>query len=698
MASFLKRLFRRAPKYRAQSDPELLPSSPQPGRDIAFWNTPGSKNAESDTFQQENMNRSLSDGSLPDQPYFTQMEHLRSEVTAKDYQKAAAAARASLPWIRKWLENPRGGEDRLVLSIPALSQGGTMMAFVGDEDGLMELRKLVQEFDHLEPFRNEAENHFTDMDLFNQLRHTITAKPGLLQNRLKTELDVSDGRKISRLVAYLDKAGEIHRAKSGNTYALFMQGADIPDVVAATIYAEPLLPSSHRHEKSATKAREISLDNVKFFPLPPSPPSWDHSVELPLSGEDFEDPQGAWAQIVVEKIEKASRPDPAFRKHYTTACGSISFDDLAKSQASLGKAGAVVLSDTAGCMGTPSALIRDVAWISTHPDGEGFASRSKSGVLTVYNGDLDVDFETNLGLAPEVIANAARLDHVVATSGLRCIALTPDRSQYMFTHIDEAWCISREGKMVWGVRVPQNEPRTVDLGSIRVGTSSQISDALKTMSLEMPISHEMIRKRYRELARKSHPDINPGGEAVMKKLNVSYELLTGIDPSELERINDASDDRVEFIFTMTYAGYPDRISEIAFSGSGDAALIATSSGRVIRVDGQGIPEVVYELGAYPHRIIETESYLYLKTFSRLYVLDNDKLVALEDCPVKCDFLVSKGLLLLVENKGIRVFTEDGRPLGVALTKSPIRRAYIDRTDLVIETRTQRARFSGLKAP
>ncbi|AUQ99317.1 DnaJ domain-containing protein [Phaeobacter inhibens] len=696
MAGFLNRLFGRVPKDRTPSNPEILRNSPQPEKDIASSPKPGPKNAESDTSQQENLNYSQSDGSLPDQPYFTQMEHLRSGVTEKDYQKAAAAARASLPWVRKWLMDPRGSEDRLELSIPALSQGGTMMAFVGDKDGLMELRKLVQEFDYLEPFKDEAENHFIDMDLFNRIREAITAKPGLLQNRLKTELDVSDGRKISRLVAYLDKAGEIRRAKSGNTYALFMQGADMPDAAAATIYSEPTMPGSHRHEKRAAKAREINLRNVKFVPLPPSPPGWDHSVDLPRSVEDFEDPQGAWAQISVEKIDKENRPDPAFRKHYTTARGSISFDDLAKSKVSLGNAGAVVFSDTAGRMGMPSALVRDAAWISAHPDGEGFASRSRSGVLTVYDGDLDVDFETDLGLAPEVIANAARLDHTGAGAGLRCIALTPDRSRYMFTYIDEAWCISRDGKMVWGVRVPEFEPRTVDLGSIRVGTSSQISDALKTMSLEMPVSHEMIQKRYRELARKTHPDINPGGEEFMKDLNRSYELLTGIDPSELVGSNNASDGSVEVKFTMTYAGYPDRISEIAFSGSGDAALLATSSGRVIRVDGQGIPKVVYEIGAYPHRIIETEAYLYLKTFSRLYVLDNDKLVALEDCPVKCDFLVSKGLLLLVENKGIRVFTEDGRPLGIALTKSPIRRAYIDSTDLVIETRTQRARFSDIK--
>jgi hypothetical protein len=68
------------------------------------------------------------------------------------------------------------------------------------------------------------------------------------------------------------------------------------------------------------------------------------------------------------------------------------------------------------------------------------------------------------------------------------------------------------------------------------------------------------------------------------------------------------------------------------------------------------------------------------------------LVALEDCSPKCDLLVSGGLVLLVEDKGVRVFTEDGRPLGIALTKAPIRRAYVDNGDVVVETRTQQGRF------
>ena len=85
------------------------------------------------------------------------------------------------------------------------------------------------------------------------------------------------------------------------------------------------------------------------------------------------------------------------------------------------------------------------------------------------------------------------------------------------------------------------------------------------------------------------------------------------------------------------------------------------------------------------------------TTTRLYVLDGDRLIALHDCSPKCDLLVSGGMVLLVEAKGVRVFTEDGQPLGIALTKAPIRRAYVHNGAVVVETRTQRGSFRGIRA-
>jgi len=104
----------------------------------------------------------VTDHSIPGAPYFEQLENLTSSISARNYPEAAKAARASLPLVRIWLDIRRDDGKPLGISIPALSQGGTMMAITADKDGLSELRKLVQDFHHLEAYRGEVEEHFVD--------------------------------------------------------------------------------------------------------------------------------------------------------------------------------------------------------------------------------------------------------------------------------------------------------------------------------------------------------------------------------------------------------------------------------------------------------------------------------------------------------------------------------------------------------
>ncbi|MEQ9145204.1 MAG: J domain-containing protein [Parvibaculaceae bacterium] len=640
----------------------------------------------------------VADPSLPGQIYFAQLERLTSSVSARDYATAAAAARASLPLLYDWLKDPKGDGKRLDIRIPALSQGGTMMAIVGDRDGLCELRDLVQSFDDLQAYRDEADNHFVDLDLFDRLRKVIRSNPGIPQSRIKAELGIEDGRRASRLISYLEKSGEVRRAKSGKTYELYIADSEIPEATAATIYQEPARPGSHRRDRGAGHPHELDPKRVTIVPLPPSPSAWERSVELPTTAEAFADPQGAWSEIVVEAIEKSDRPDPAFRRHFSTRGGVLSFDDLAKSEASLGAPGAVMFSDPKGRPGTPVPLRRDAYHISVHPEGEGFALRSKSGIMTVYRGDLGIDFETDLEAAPEVAANRERLGLAASEAhrALRCIALTPDRDRYLFTHVDEAWCISREGERLWGLRMPAKEPTRIRVGGSRFGTASEVDQALEVLGLQMPVTPDEVRTRYRQLARELHPDVNPGHEERMKAVNLAAERLTGLDPEQLDG-SGGGEDCFEIVISFGPAAEADWIYAAAFSGTGETALLGTYAGRVVRVDSSGSPTTIYDVGSVPVRITETESFLYVMTTTRLYVLDGDRLIALQDCSPKCDLLVSGGMVLLVEGKGVRVFTEDGRPLGIALTKAPIRRAYVDNGEVVIETRTQRGRFRGIRA-
>jgi curved DNA-binding protein len=51
---------------------------------------------------------------------------------------------------------------------------------------------------------------------------------------------------------------------------------------------------------------------------------------------------------------------------------------------------------------------------------------------------------------------------------------------------------------------------------------------MSIMGLEPPLSQELIKSRYKELAKKYHPDLNKndkGAEEQFKKVNMAYTVL-----------------------------------------------------------------------------------------------------------------------------------------------------------------------------
>ena len=295
------------------------------------------------------------------------------------------------------------------------------------------------------------------------------------------------------------------------------------------------------------------------------------------------------------------------------------------------------------------------------------------------------------------------------------MALSKDNTRYLFTFADEIWCVECNGNALWGAKLPIREGWTrVSSPSGRLGNEEQINEALRFMSLLLPVSPDDVRRQYRSLAKQWHPDLNPGDPAAterMQRLTVAAELLTGADLLSLHDTGEAlyvkhvstSEHRIADIGSVSVSvslesgegQAADWIYAANFAGLTDRVFVAGYSGRVIVLDENGEALRAYDIGAVPRRIVDTGHYLYFLTDTRLYILIEDKLYAVIDVHDGGDLIVGQTGFGLLEHKRFRWFDEDGRYRGSVLTKHPIRRVYVTPEGTVVETRQHRAVISGI---
>lgn len=74
----------------------------------------------------------------------------------------------------------------------------------------------------------------------------------------------------------------------------------------------------------------------------------------------------------------------------------------------------------------------------------------------------------------------------------------------------------------------ENEERDKSRFRYAVPPNTPEFDAMAIMGLEPPLSLDKIKKRYKELAKKHHPDLNrddPKAEELLKRINMAYTIL-----------------------------------------------------------------------------------------------------------------------------------------------------------------------------
>lgn len=646
--------------------------------------------------------------------YFAAMVSQQTAMRANDFSAAAAFALEGLRLLPGFVAETADAFGRFDIgSIPCLEEGGRIFALTGDATAQAELARVVRQIPELAAWLPLLDRLEHEQVLVPRIVETVGAQPGCLQTDLKTLLAEPDGRLIATLVSFLERAGRIARIREGRSYVLHLGGSDqIPPPPVARA------ASSHRTDAAAPPLIALDLTDAPLVTLPRAPSPWEAREEAPTDPDiesEFEVRDAAWSILALEKLSKSDRPDAAFRLIHPQADRTLIIDDLGKAEGLGEVSSAAMLYDTAGRVTSRAGFDRDLYRIGVHPLGQGFIGMSRDCIVHAHGEGLRPLFETPLAEAPEIVAARHRLgiEDEALRNHIRCVGLSRTGDRYLFTVVDEAWCVSTQGHGLWGVRLPVTAGWVRQTPSGRSGARTDVDAALTLMALALPVTPVDIKARYRQLAKQWHPDLNlldPSAPQRMQALNDACELLTGVDAASLAEeagvryFREIGRREVQvgsgaFTVTMGFEGgersAADWIYAAAFASTSNGVYLAGYSGRIAMLDAEGHLVRVYDIGAVPRRIAELDGYLYLLTDTRLYVVRGDKLHVLVDVPRAAELILSSTGFGLLENKRLRWFTSDGTCSGSLASKTPIRRVYRARDTLVVESRLTRCVIGGV---
>ncbi|MCK9454735.1 DnaJ domain-containing protein [Sulfurimonas sp.] len=425
-----------------------------------------------------------------------------------------------------------------------------------------------------------------------------------------------------------------------------------------------------------------------------------------------------WRISSIIKMKKNEKPDPSFKLVNFIADGIIYIDKNGKSDIIKNPyQSAIMKYDLEGNIVAKKPISHNIYRQNNNPKSSNIAIMDDEGVLYIYDKNI------NLSLKKDLQSDMRISQHLKENVGnywggfksqIRAIDVNMTSNKILFTIADEIWCSTFSDSSYWGVRTPLNEgwERFVskrDTGKI----DSNISNALKCLGLELPVSPKEIKKQYRINAQKYHPDVNKNSNAneMMQKINGAFETLTGINPETLAIEEDQSDEvfykktKPDFEFTVKDVSYQinsnlgfaqDWIYEACFSSESKNIFIGTYSGKIIELDSLGNPLKVFDIGTVPNQIIESGQYLYISNSTRLYIIkDKEKLVGFIDIFQQGKLIVTKSGFGLLSDKILQWYTQEGIHIGTIKSKDPIRSVYTLNNKTIIETRQNKAVIEGL---
>lgn len=675
---------------------------------------------------------SPSDPQAASNQYFRFLQDLQNAKRAGNWEVVASLARELLALTPEFVRESKQWYGDAPPNLPVFTDGARAFAITGDDAALEGLRALTAEIPELAEWQPAVQEALVDRDLVRKIRRLIADRTGIVQTDVKGAIGAEDGRKVATLLRQLEAGGELKRIRYRRTYVLGPPGADIPlpeDHPAQSDDEAHHGSASHdvtnafdpgHQRRNALKARDVRLEDLTYIPLPRAPLRWEEkhkqSAGRAEAAESFELGENTpWEIRSVEKLSMDERPDTAYRKLAPHASGTFLVDDLGKAERFPETAAALLSVGRSGDVIAEAPLGWGLYRWQVNPMGTGIIAMDDGGIAHAYDRSIRRIFATRLAEAPEMPALMTRYDFDRASlkNHVRALALAPDGSRYLFTVVDCGHVLGADGSPGWALQLPKQEGwERVASVSRHAGTSAQVHEAMRILELGLPIAVDDVRRSYRRLAKEWHPDVNGDSkeaEERFKEIANAAELLSGLELSSLapdveravyRQVGHETTFEVEgmkfslqFSMQASEKQASDWIYAASFAHDG-GVFFGGYSGRVLRTDPRGTPIRAYDIGAVPRRIADTGDYLYLLTDTRLYILQNERLVRLLDIFEEGELVVGQTGFGLLEKKRFRWFTEEGDLVGSVLTNNPIRRVHSTPTGLVVETRQRRAEIAG----
>jgi hypothetical protein len=495
----------------------------------------------------------------------------------------------------------------------------------------------------------------------------------------------------------------IQRMKSGQITAAAKQCVEMFEMVPGHVQ-----DVDHRRFNRILAQMDKEGKKHDYTPVDVASPS-----SLPLFTASDDAP---WTLAGERKLQGHERPEPAFNIAAIDMAGTWLLDYSGSSVGRPEVKSVLRRIDRYGLLVGEKALHHDVYRTGAGVAGSSIAIMDSSGVLHVYDAGLNVVTETNLRDDPRVIDHFRTIDTNYwgeFKSQVRAVDVAPEGNQYLFTLADEAWCCTTSGRAVWGVVMPLKEGWKRVVGrSERFGVGQEVEEALRLFGLSLPVNPADIKRKYRALAFAHHPDRNASDAFAaekMKALNNAFEVLTGVDPNTLgfeesdvtyfarkapDQVIEVGDLRLEI--TITGGTPQDWVYAASFAAANRGAYLATYSGKVILVSGEGRPVVVYDIGTCPSEIVDIGRYTYFLTPTRLYVVeDKVKLAAFLDVFQQGRLLALQTGFGLLTSKRLQWFTKAGVKVGELTARDPIRAIHAAEGGVVVQTRQHQVEVRGL---